>query len=85
MQATRLRPIVPGLHSFVRQTCLVNPTGLDFTERFDDLGGPTATSTWQAKNLDTYSAPATSIAQILYANIANGNLSMLIGARTASS
>lgn len=62
-----------------------NPTGLDYSERFDDLGGPTVASTWTERALDSFSVPAKGIAEVVFANAADANLSMLIGVRTKGS
>ncbi|MBP9668907.1 MAG: DUF2341 domain-containing protein [Candidatus Pacebacteria bacterium] len=62
-----------------------SPTGLLYTERFDDLGGPTSASTWTDRALDGFTVPPTGIAEVLYANAADANSSMIIGARTNAS
>lgn len=62
-----------------------NPTGLDYTERFDDLTGPGSASTWTNRTLNGFGVPPTGIAETLFANAADANSSMLIGVRTSGS
>jgi hypothetical protein len=63
----------------------VKPTGLDYNERFDDLGGPGSASTWTDRALDGFSVPPTGIAEVIFANAADANLSQILGVRTNGS
>jgi hypothetical protein len=63
----------------------VNPTGLEYNERFDDLSGPASGSTWTDRALDSFTVPATAVADVVFANAADANSSQLLGVRTNSS
>jgi hypothetical protein len=63
----------------------VNPTGLEYNERFDDLSGPASGSTWTDRALDSFTVPPTGIADVIFANAADANLSQLLGVRANGS
>jgi hypothetical protein len=61
------------------------PTGLEYNERFDSLGGPSTNSTWQDRTLSAFGVQSSGIAEILFSNIDQANSTMLIGVRTDGS
>jgi hypothetical protein len=61
------------------------PTGLTYKERWDDLGGPTANTTWTDRRLDNLTVPPTAIAEVVFANNADANGAIEIGVRSNGS
>ncbi len=61
------------------------PTGLEYYERWDDLGGPASANTWTDRRLDDITVPNSAIADVAYANTAADDTTVTIGVRANGS